>query len=133
MTVQASNELCHQRTGTYTQQARPMWRMTMIKFKHLAAITILSVIASPVLAQAGVQEPGVHAKNLRSGDLRIGSPQPSHRSIGTGGKSTVWLAPVGHRQPREADIPSSASDPKALSSLDPDNSVVESNINSICP
>src|SRR5712671_2950757 len=24
MTVQASNELCHQRTGTYTQQARPL-------------------------------------------------------------------------------------------------------------
>src|SRR5258705_3750672 len=97
MTVQASNELCHQRTGTYTQQARPMWRMTMIKFKHLAAITILSVIASPVLAQAGLQEPGVHAKNLRSADLSIGSQQPSHRSIGTAGKSTSWLVPVCHR------------------------------------
>src|SRR5258708_38200237 len=55
----------------------PMWRMTMIKFKQLAAITILSVIASPALAQAGVQEPGVHVKNLRSADLGIGSPQPS--------------------------------------------------------
>jgi hypothetical protein len=106
--------------------------MTMIKFKHLAAITILSVIASPVLAQAGVQEPGVHAKNLRSADLSIGSPQPSHRSIGTVGKSTVWLAPVGHRQPRAADIPSSGSEPKALSSLDQENAIVDRKINSIC-
>src|SRR5260370_27303091 len=88
----------------------PMWRMTMIKFKQLAAITILSVIASPALAQAGVQEPGVHVKNFRSADLGIGSPQPSPRLIGTVGKSTVWLSPVGHRQPRAADIPPSWAD-----------------------
>src|SRR5260370_40215120 len=109
-----------------------MWRMSMINFKDLGAITILSVIASPVLAQAVVQDRGVHAKNFRSADLGIGSPQPSHRSIGTVGKSTVWLAPVGHRQPRATDIPSSGSEPKALPSLDQENAIVDSKINSIC-
>ena len=104
----------------------------MIKLKHLAAITILSVIASPVLAQAVFQEPGVHAKDVRSADLGIGSPQPSNRSSGTVGKSTVWLAPVGHRQPRSADIALSGSEPKALSNLDRENVVVDRKINSIC-
>src|SRR5260370_17026540 len=106
------------------RKRRPMWRMTMIKFKHLAAITILSVIANPVLAQAGVQEPGVHAKNLRSADLSIGTPQPSHRSIRTVGKSTVWLAPVGPPQPRPAHIPSSGAEPKAFLSPHAENPTV---------
>lgn len=77
----------------------------MIKFRHLAAIAILSAIANSVLAQAVIQEPSVYAKNLPSADLGIGSPRASPGAIGTANaKTTVWPAPVGHRQPRAADI-----------------------------
>ena len=87
----------------------------MIKIKHLAAMAILSsAIANHVLAREVIEEPGVQSKDSRSANQGIGSPGSSERFIGTLENSTVWLAPVGHRQPRAADIPKSAPDPKGI-------------------
>jgi hypothetical protein len=104
----------------------------MIKTKHLAAITILSsAIAGHVLAQEVIEEPGVQSKDSHSVNQGIGSSEASERFIGTLENSTVWLAPVGHRQPRAADIPKSAPDPKDSAVLDWENAFVDSQI-SIC-
>jgi len=104
----------------------------MIKIKHLAAMAILSsAIANHVLAQEVIEEPGVRSKDSRSANQGIGSPGSSERFIGTLENSTVWLAPVGHRQPRAADIPKSAPDPKDSASIDGENAFVDSRI-SIC-
>jgi len=95
----------------------------MVKMKHFAVIVVLlSATANHVLAQEGPNAPGCT-------NLSTGSPELSGRSIGTVGNSTVWLAPVGHCQPRAADIPK--PDPNDLASLDRENAFVDSKI-SIC-
>jgi hypothetical protein len=104
----------------------------MIKIKHLSAIAILSsAIANHVLAQEVVEEPRVQPKDSRRANQGIGSFESSERFIGTVQNSTVWLAPVGHRQPRAADIPKSAPEPEDSAGLDWENAFVNSQI-SIC-
>jgi hypothetical protein len=125
----------------------------MNNFTLLGAATILSTaFASPVLAQAVIQEPGAFAFYHPNGDLGIGS-RPSQRReevvLGRGpagamalapsfrpsiaGKETTtrpWSAPVGHRQPRAADVPALTSvSPQALDQEDAD---VDRKIRSVC-
>jgi hypothetical protein len=106
----------------------------MVKFKHLAAIAILStVIANPVLAQPIIQEPIAYAMNDPVADLGIGSQRSSRAAISTrSAQTTVWPAPVGHRQPRLADVPSSAATPNTLLSLDQEDASVDRKISGIC-
>ena len=104
----------------------------MTRFTFLGVAAFLSMaIATPVLAQAVIQEPGAYAFHYPNADLGIGS-KPSQRRepvvIGggtagarasaasvhslTAGSETAtrpWSAPVGHRQPRAADVPASTS------------------------
>ena len=95
----------------------------MIKIKRFAVIVVLSSASTyHVLAQEGPNAPGCT-------NLSTGSPEPSGRSIGTVGNSTVWLAPVGHCQPRAADIPK--PDPNDLAILERENAFVDSKL-SIC-
>jgi hypothetical protein len=104
----------------------------MMKLKHLAAIAILSsAIANHVLAQEAIEKPSVQPKESRSRNLGIRSSESSERFIGTVENSTVWLAPVGHRQPRAADIPKSASESEGTASLERENAFVDSKM-SIC-
>lgn len=109
-----------------------MRRTSMIKL--LAATAILSsVFANPVLAQVAIQEPGAYAKNFPNTDLGIGSRPSSHGAIApANGKTTVWPAPVGHRQPRAADVPSLGSGRKASLGPDQEDAAVDRKINSIC-
>ena len=106
----------------------------MVKIKHLAAIAILStVIANPVLAKPVIQEPSAYAKNYPTADIGIGSQRSSRAAISTSSaQTTVWPAPVGHRQPRLADVPSSAAMPNALLSLDQEDASVDRKISGIC-
>jgi hypothetical protein len=106
----------------------------MVKFKHLAAIAISStVIANPVLAQPVILEPGAYTKNYPNAGLGIGSRRSSRAAISTrSAQTTVWPAPVGHRQPRLADVPSSAAAPNALLSLDQEDASVDRKIGGIC-
>jgi hypothetical protein len=104
----------------------------MIKIKHLAAVAFFSsAIANHALAQEVIEEPRVQPKDSRSTNPGIGSPESSERSIGTVKNSTVWLAPVGHRQPRAADIPKTEPEPRDLAILDREDAFVDSKI-SIC-
>jgi hypothetical protein len=95
----------------------------MIKIKHLAVIGVLSAaIANNALAQEAPGVPGCTNPG-------IVSPGSSGRSIGTVGNSTVWLAPIGHCQPRAADIPK--PDPNDLAVFERENAFVDSKL-SIC-
>jgi hypothetical protein len=102
------------------------WRVSMNGFKRLMTLTVLSMtVASPTLAQDVVQKPVVLASNSPLADLRLESPQHARRAAGS--KVIVWLAPVGHRQPRAADVPASTS-----GSIDPDDAIVDQKISGIC-
>jgi hypothetical protein len=114
-------------------QREPTWRCSMIRLTLLSLVTIPSMaLATPVLAQTVIQEPGAYAFYRFTGDLGIGST-PSQRRVeavvgrGTSddslslaprfrlsavGKETTtrpWSGPVGHRKPRPADVPASTS------------------------
>jgi len=59
----------------------------------------------------------------------IGHCQPRAADIPKSvGNSTVWLAPVGHCQPRAADIPKSAPEPEDSAILERENAFVDSKI-----
>src|SRR6266404_5770092 len=103
----------------------------MTRFTFLGVAAFLSTaIATPVMAQAVIQEPGAYAFHYPNGDLGIGSTpsRPREAVVGGGaggasasirpvhsssaGRETAtrpWSAPVGHRQPRAADVPTSIS------------------------
>ena len=85
----------------------------MVRLKHVAAsVILLAVIANPAFAQAIIQGPGAYAKNDPTADLGVGAPPSLRMAIDKTSKSTVWPAPVGHRQPRVADIPLAGICPK---------------------
>jgi hypothetical protein len=108
-------------------------RTSMIKLKLVAASAILSaVIANPAFAQAIIQESGAYAKNYATADLATGAPLSSPMAINKASKSPVWPAPVGHHQPRVADIPSSVSTRNTLLSLDQEDASVDRKIGGIC-
>lgn len=105
----------------------------MIKLKLVAATAILSaVIANPASAQATIQERGPYTKGYTTADLGIGVSLSSPVAINTASKSTVWPAPVGHHQPRVADIPASVSTRTTPLSLDPEDASVDRKISGIC-
>jgi hypothetical protein len=100
----------------------------MIKFAFLGVTAILSTaIATPVLAQAVIQEPGAYAFGDPDGDLGI-APRASQRGSET--TTRPWSAPVGHRQPRAADVPASAS--VSQHSLDQEDADIDRKIRSVC-
>jgi hypothetical protein len=108
-------------------------RTSMVRLKRLAASAVLSaVIANPAFAQAVIQESGAYAKNYATADLAIGAPLSSRMAINETSKSTVWPAPVGHHQPRVADIPSYVSTRNTLLSLDQEDTRVDRKIGGIC-
>ena len=132
---------------------RARWRHSMTKFTLLGVATILSTaLATPVLAQAVIQEPGAYAFYHPNGNLRIGSTPSQRREevvVGRGttdamalapsfrpsmaGKETTtrpWSAPVGHRQPRAADVPTSTSASQYV--LDQEDANVDRKIKSVC-
>ena len=75
--------------------------------KILVATTLLALIAGPVaIAQTGSR-----------------SASPSSEKQGP------WPAPVGHRQPRTADIPTSTSGSRLL---DQEDARVDRSIRSVC-
>jgi hypothetical protein len=122
----------------------------MNNFTLLGAATILSTaLASPVLAQAVIQEPGAFAFYHPNGDLGIGSQRREEVVVGRGpagamalapsfrpsiaGKETTtrpWSAPVGHRQPRAADVPALTSASQQV--FDQEDADVDRKIRSVC-
>jgi hypothetical protein len=130
----------------------PIWSNSMTKFALLGVATILATaLATPVLAQAVIQEPGAYAFYRPNGDLRIGSaPQrreevvighetadamalaPSFHPSAVGKETTTrpWSAPAGHRQPRVADVLTPASASQYV--LDREDANVDRKIGGVC-
>jgi hypothetical protein len=83
--------------------------MTIFRLLGLAAI-LSAAMATPVLAQAIVQEPRAYASN----------------------ETTImpWSAPIGHRQPRAVDVPASTSASQQI--IDQEDANVDRKVKGVC-
>jgi hypothetical protein len=123
------------------------------RFTPLGVATILStLLVTPALAQAVIQEPGLYAFYHPNGGSRVG-PKPTRRReaivadrenanamtlapafrpsmAGKEMTTRPWSAPIGHRQPRAADVPTSSS--VSQSFLDQEDAIVDRKISGIC-
>jgi hypothetical protein len=117
----------------------------MINFTPVVAAAILSAsIATPVLAQAAVQMPDAYVAYYRSdsdpevrsaagrGTFDATASVPPVRSWTVASETTTkpWPAPVGHRQPRAADL--SASGPATPQTLDQEDADIDRKIRGVC-
>ena len=125
----------------------------MTKCTVLGVVAILSTaITTPGLAQAVIQEPGAYALYHPNGNFGIASAPPRRREevvVGRGtadamalapsfrpsiaGKETTtrpWSAPLGHRQPRAADVPTTTS--VSQDALDQEDANVDRKISGVC-
>ena len=123
----------------------------MTKFTLLGVVAILSTATgTPSLAEIAIQEPGAYASSHQDGNSGVASTPALRREITVVGRGTAdatasapsipssrrgletstrpWLAPVGHRQPRAADVPTSTSQ----RGLDEEDADVDRKINSVC-
>jgi hypothetical protein len=83
----------------------------MIKFRYLGLAALLwAKMATPVLAQATFHQAVAYASNETA--------------------SRPWSAPVGHRQPRVADIPASISASQQI--IDQEDADVDRKIKGVC-
>jgi hypothetical protein len=125
----------------------------MTKFTILGVVANLSIaIATTSLAQTAIQEMGAYASYYQDGNSGIASTPIQRREMTVVGLGTAdamasapsipsskrgletttrpWLAPVGHRQPRAADVHTSAS--VSQQSLDKEDANVDRKIKSVC-
>jgi hypothetical protein len=115
----------------------------MAKFTLLGVATVLSIaLVTPILAQPVVQERGSYAFYHPSGDMEPApfghgttnaTPlAPSFRPSVVGEETTTrpWSAPVGHRQPRTAEVPTSTSVSPYV--LDQEDANVDRKIRGVC-
>ena len=125
-------------------------RSMMTKFTLLGVVANLSTaIATSSLAQAAIQEMGAYHQD---GNLGIAPTPIQRREMTVVGRGTAdvmasapsipsskrgletttrpWSAPVGHRQPRAADVHTSTS--VSQQSLDEEDANVDRKIKSVC-
>jgi hypothetical protein len=76
----------------------------MLRFPLLVLVVTL---ATPTFARDVVHDAGTYAMNETT--------------------TKPWSAPVGHRQPRVADVPAAASMP-----IDPEDAIVDRKIKGVC-
>ena len=123
----------------------------MTKFTLLGVVAILpTAIGTPSLAEIAIQELGAYPSFHQDGNLGIASTPAQRREITVVDRGTAdvtasapsipssergletstrsWSAPVGHRQPRAVDIPSSTSP----LGLDEEDASVDRKINGVC-
>ncbi|WP_224741761.1 hypothetical protein [Bradyrhizobium sp. 2S1] len=82
----------------------------MIDVRRLGLAAILSSAMATTSFAATVEAPGAYAANETA--------------------TRPWSAPVGHRQPRAADIPAATS--ASLQTLDQEDAIVDRKIKGIC-
>jgi|SRR5450631_88792 hypothetical protein len=125
----------------------------MTALRLFGVVTILSTtLANPVLAQAIIREPDPYPFYHHNEDLEIGSTPSRRREVVVVGRGTIdamtsaptvrspmagsetstrpWSAPVGHRQPRASDAPTSTSASRPI--LDQEDATVDRKIRSVC-
>jgi len=110
-----------------------MRKSTMRKCTLLGVAAILSTaIATPALAQAVSQERGAVVVRGTT-DAMASLPFPGLMKAGNETTTRPWSAPVGHRQPRVADIPQSTSvTQQTLDKLDKEDAEVDRKISGVC-
>jgi hypothetical protein len=124
----------------------------MTKFTLLGVVVILSTATgTPSLAEIAIQEPGAYASSHQDGNSGVASTPAQRREITVVGRGTAdvtapapsilsskrgletstrpWSAPVGHRQPRAVDVPTSTTSQRGL---DEEDANVDRKINSVC-
>jgi hypothetical protein len=107
-----------------------MSKRTMSKRTLLGVAAILSTaIAAPALAQAVSQEPGA-VVGRGTADAMASLPFPGLMKAGNETTTRPWSAPIGHRQPRVADIPQSTS--VTQQTLDKEDADVDRKIRGVC-
>jgi hypothetical protein len=129
------------------------WRLSMTKLALLRRAAFLAAAMAPsALAQPVIQEPGAYAFHYPNGDLGIASTPSERREPGVFGDGIAgarafappvrssragnetatrpWSAPVGHRQPRAADVP--ASSPASRPILDQEDANIDRKIRNVC-
>jgi hypothetical protein len=108
----------------------------MTKFALLGVVANLSTaIATTSLAQTAIQEMGAHASHRpvagrETADVMASAPSIPSSKSGLETTTRPWSAPVGHRQPRAADVPTSTS--VSQQSLDEEDANVDRKIKSVC-
>jgi hypothetical protein len=123
----------------------------MAKFALLGVATVLSIaLVTPILAQPVLQDPSSYAFYHPRGDMEPAPFQrrdgvvvghgtanatplaPSFRPSVAGEETTTrpWSAPVGHRQPRAAEVPTSTSVSPYV--LDQEDANVDRKIGGVC-
>jgi len=135
--------------GAVTKQRRSM----MTKFTLLSVVANLSTaIATTSLAQTAIREMGAYASYHQDGNLGIAPTPIQRREMTVVGRGTAdvmasapsipsskrgletttrpWSAPVGHRQPRAADVPPSTSVSQHI--LDQEDANVDRKIRNVC-
>ena len=101
----------------------------MTGFSLFGTVAILSTaIGTSSLAKIRIQEPVAYAASYQDGNLTASAPFIPALKRGQETTTRPWSAPVGHRQPRVADVPTSASRQR----LDDEDANVDGKINGIC-
>jgi hypothetical protein len=107
-----------------------MTKSTMNKCTLLGVAAILSTaITLPVRAQAVFQEPGA-VVDRGTAEAMASLPSPGLSMAGNETTTRPWSAPVGHRQPRAADIPPSTS--VTQQTFDKEDAEVDRKIRGVC-
>ena len=127
-------------------------RSMMTKFTLLGVVANLATgIATTSLAQTAIQEMGAYASYHQDGNLGIAPTPIQRREMTVVGRGTAdvmasapsipsskgletttrpWSAPVGHRQPRAADVHTSTS--ASQQGLDEEDANVDRKIKGVC-
>jgi hypothetical protein len=126
---------------TRSRAARNVRRHAMTRLTILATAALLSlmsavpVVGQPVTWESGTcptsaPPPGAAVSDRRASDAA--APAPSARPLPAGCETTTrpWSAPVGHRQPQVADVPSSPS--PSEQTLDQEDANVDRVVRGIC-
>ena len=88
-------------------------------------LTSFTIVASVALATAAVAQ-GTGSSGTGPGSMSAGTSQGNGAS-GSGG--TNGAAPIGHRQPRVADVPDEKND---MTNVDPRDAALDRALRSIC-
>jgi hypothetical protein len=106
--------------------------MTKCLLVSMSAI-LSAAIATPLFAQAVVQEPDAYALYLPNAGKGIGSAPPQRHDVRPwkAGSETVtrpWSAPAGHHQPTAADV----HEPDSQLTLDQEEANVDRIVRGVC-
>ena len=105
-----------------------MSKSTMSTLLGVAAI-LSTVIEAPALAQAVSHEPGA-VVGRGTAEAMASLPFPGSSMVGKETTTRPWSAPVGHRQPRAADVPPST--PVTEQIFEREDAAVDRKIRGIC-